>query len=150
MLAFREFLKFSIVGVLNTILDFAILNALSAVTRTYSGPLIILFNLAAFSGAVTQSYFLNKRWTFRRAGPGTRKEYGVFVLVNVGGAVLNSAIVFAMTTFIAPPFSVHPQLWLNTAKILAIPVSMLWNFAGAKFLVFRKRKPPEQLPERPS
>ncbi len=140
----RQFLKFGTVGAANTALDFLILNALSAATGTYAGPRIILINLIAWSAAVTQSYFLNKRWTFRHAAPHAKREYAAFLAVNAGGAGVNSAIVFFLTTFIAPPFGIHPQLWLNAAKLLAIPVSMLSNFAGAKWVVFRKRKPPHE------
>ncbi|PIT92367.1 MAG: hypothetical protein COU08_02585 [Candidatus Harrisonbacteria bacterium CG10_big_fil_rev_8_21_14_0_10_42_17] len=134
-----QFSKFAFVGALNSAIDLFILNVLSAFFRIYSGFFIILFNLASFSVAVLNSYYLNKRWTFQHAGVATKKEFTQFYLVNVGGVVINTAIVFVITTFIPTPPGLHPQVWLNVGKIVALPAGALWNFLCFRFLIFRER-----------
>jgi putative flippase GtrA len=140
----RQFIKFAAVGFMNSIVDFSIINALSAFTHIFSGPFIILFNVISFSVAVTNSYFFNKRWTFRQSRDGTVSEFLGFILVNIGGVLLNTSIVFFFTTFVPPFAAVHPQAWLNIGKIIALPVSTFWNFFGMKFFIFKRKLAPAQ------
>ncbi len=134
----REFITFAIIGFINSVVDFSIINILSAITHVFSGPLIILFNVISFSIAVTNSYFLNKRWTFHQSG-GTVGQFFGFILVNIGGVFINTTIVYFFTTFIPPIGAVHPQAWLNIGKIIALPISTFWNFFGMKFFIFQKK-----------
>lgn len=136
-----QFLKFLVVGVFNTVIDFAVLNVLSYATSVYAGSGIIGLNIVSFLAAVTNSYFWNKFWTFRHGLPVGAREYSKFMAVNLGGAVINSGIVYVITTIAEPVGGVHPQLWLNIAKIVALPVSTIWNFLGAKRFIFRHRLP---------
>ncbi|MEM4263579.1 MAG: GtrA family protein, partial [Candidatus Woesearchaeota archaeon] len=64
---FFEIGKFASVGILNTLIDFGILNLLSYLFTVHSGSAIALFNALSFSAAVVNSYFWNKFWTFRAA-----------------------------------------------------------------------------------
>ncbi len=132
-----QFIKFCIIGTSGLVIDFSVLNLLSTATSIYAGPFIALFNAVSFSVAVSNSYYWNRRWTFRHQGPVSASSVSRFMLVNAGGAFLNSAIVFILTTFVPPLFAVHPQLWLNAAKIIALPISTFWNFLGAKYFIFR-------------
>ena len=132
-----QFLKFSAVGLMNSAIDFAVLNLLSYITGIYGGPGIAALNAVAFSVAVANSYFWNKSWTFRSGASGKPDAFSKFFILNACGAGLNSGIVYAITTFIAPVGGLHPQIWLNVAKIAALPVSTLWNFLGAKHFIFR-------------
>lgn len=61
----KQFFKFLITGANNTGLDFLILNLLMFSFNTYKGWPIILFNIISFSLAVTNSYLINRFWTFR-------------------------------------------------------------------------------------
>lgn len=132
-----QFGKFGIVGVLNTGVDFLVLNILLSVFSVYSGLLVIVFNTISFSAAVINSYFLNKYWTFQN----TEKEavgsqFGKFLFVSLIGLIINTTIVFGLTTFVSPPFSLSVELWANGAKILATLVAFVWNFIGYKLWAF--------------
>ncbi|MEK7612068.1 MAG: oligosaccharide flippase family protein [Patescibacteria group bacterium] len=133
----KQLTKFLIVGTTSFIIDFGFLNILSSVFQIYSGPKIIILNTASFFIAVTNSYFFNKKWTFRYTSKTSLKEIFIYFGIYVGGTMLNSGIVFLFTTFVEPP-TTNPQTWLNIAKIIATPISLVWNFLGIKFLVFRK------------
>lgn len=142
-----QFLKFLVVGVFNTVIDFAVLNVLSYATGIYAGTGIIGLNIVSFLVAVTNSYFWNKFWTFRHGLPVRAREYSKFMAVNLGGAVINSGIVYVITTVAGPFGGIHPQLWLNVAKVVALPVSTIWNFLGAKRFIFRHRISAVSIPE---
>lgn len=131
-----QFFRYVIVGLLNTALDFFIFNVLSISFGVYSGLYLALINAIAFSVVITQSFLLNKFWTFRSSGAVIRVEFVKFFLVSLGALFINTAIVYVLTTPVGPPDGVSPLLWENAAKIIALGVNILWNFLGFKFFVF--------------
>lgn len=132
-----QFVKFVIVGFLNTALDFGVLNLLSYITGIYSGKEIIILNSVSFVIAMTNSYFWNKYWTFKKAGEAQVKEFLEFVTVGFIGLLINSGVVFTVTTYIAPFVNFSPEVMENLAKAFATIFSLVWNFVGFKFIVFR-------------
>jgi len=130
-----QFGKFAAVGFLNTAIDFGILNFLIAVTGISKGVGIIPMNAASFSIALVNSYFWNKEWVF----PGRKQaNFAIFVAVTLIGLAINSGIVYVLTTYVSPVFVQSDKLWANLAKVLATAVSLFWNFAGYKLVVFKK------------
>jgi putative flippase GtrA len=133
-----QFLKFAAVGFLNTAIDFGVLNILLFATGVQSGAALFILNIIAFTAATTNSYFWNKFWTFRDKGSIRPVQIGQFLTVSVIGALINSSVVYAISTFIDPLFGLSPTVWVNVAKIVATGFSFIWNFAGYKFIVFKK------------
>lgn len=135
--------KFILVGGLNTLIDFGVLNLLMWSTDIYKGSLIIGLNAISFLTAVTNSYLWNKFWTFKQdreaqvEKESIGKEFTQFVVVSLIGISLNTAIVYLITTFINPISGLSPVLWANLAKVVATFISLAWNFLGYKFIVFR-------------
>ncbi len=139
---FGQLAKFAVVGAMNTAVDFAVLNFLLWATGIYSGRWIILLNAIAFTAAVINSYIWNKFWTFRaeettQAGVVT-KEFSQFLIVSLIGMGINSGIVYGITTFIPPILGIGPEFWANFAKLAATGASLVWNFIGYKFIVFKR------------
>jgi len=134
----KQFSRFVVIGFMNTGLDFLVLNLLMWWTSIYSGKWIILLNVISFSVAVTNSYFWNKYWTFKDRDEVEVKEISQYLVVTIIGAGINTGIVFLITTFIQPIFGLSPELWANLAKAAATGVSLVWNFIGYKFFVFKK------------
>jgi len=131
-----QFGKFLAVGTLNTGIDFGTLNLLSWLTGIYGGVRLAPINVPGVLLALTNSYLLNKHWTFKTPlYPGRRA--GRFVLVSLAGMGLNTALMVALTHFVMRPTGLTPQLWENLAKVLATGGTLLWDFFGYKFLVFR-------------
>ena len=58
------------------------------------------------------------------------------------GIFINSGIVIFLTTCVDPLFNLSPERWLNIAKVCATAISLIFNFLGFKFLVFRKKEKP--------
>ncbi len=137
--SFLQFGKFFIVGLLNTGLDFAILNFLMWMTNTYEGQSIVYFNTISFSIAVLNSYFLNKYWTFGDSSKAQApQQFAKFFGVSAIGWGLNTGIMYSVTTLISPILGLSPALWANFAKLMATGVVLAWNFAGYKLFVFKK------------
>src|SRR3989344_2114598 len=111
--------KFALVGVLNTAIDFGVLNFLIFLTNYTQGTGIGLINVPSFSLAILNSYIWNRKWVFEKMGEG---NFFTFV---------------AVTTFIPPAFNLSPTVWANVAKVFATVFSMIWNFTGYKLIVFR-------------
>ena len=136
-----QFAKYAATGAMNSATDLGIFNFLSMSFGVFSGPLIVLFNSLSFSVAVTNSYFWNNLWAFKKEGAKLGfSQYFKFVGVTVGGLVINNIIVYIVTTTIGAPGSISEALWENVAKLVAVPAAVLWNFFGYKMLVFRVRQ----------
>lgn len=136
---FLQFGKFVIIGFINTAIDFAVLNMLMYLTNIYKGQEIIIFNAISFTVAVTNSYIMNKYWTFGdKNREGTAKQFIEFLAVSIVGIILNTTIVYGVTTLVQPMFGMGIKLWANFAKAMATAVVLGWNFIGYKFFVFKK------------
>ena len=136
---FVQFIKFAFVGGINTGIDFAVLNSLMWISGIYEGKEIIFLNIIAFTVATINSYFMNKRWTFEVKGKKeVGKEFSQFILISLIGISINTGIVYSITTFIEPSFGLSSPLWANFAKASATAISLIWNFIGYKFIVFKK------------
>jgi putative flippase GtrA len=135
-----QFIKFVMVGLMNTAIDFAVLNLLMWQTGIYEGKWMFLLNAISFTVAVSNSYFWNKYWTFRAKGPAIEPaQMGQFLIVSLIGVAINSSIVYMFTTNITPFFGLGRELWANAAKMLATGLTLIWNFIGYKFIVFNKK-----------
>ncbi len=145
-----QFAKFGILGFLNTAIDFGVLNLLSLYTGLTSGFIIGGVNVPGFVIAATNSYFWNKFWVFaKERKEGEKVNYSdflTFVIVVVSGAVINGGAVVLVSTYVSPLFNFSPGQWLNAAKISATVISLVWNFLGFKFFVFKSREKTPEIP----
>ncbi len=130
--------KFGMVGVLNTTIDFGVLNVLSWATGITKGVGVTVIALISFTLAITNSFFWNRFWTFRQKGT---KDVGVegakFFVVSLIGAGINAVIVYTVSTHIQPLFGLSEQLWLNAAKLVSTFCVFTWNFVGYKYWAFK-------------
>jgi len=127
--------KFCLVGVLNTVIDFGVLNLLITLTGIQAGLGIVPLNIMSFTTATINSYFWSKHWVF--VGSKSSK-FITFLVVSVLGIVINTLVVYALTTFVSAPGSMSATVWANVAKVVATLVSLVWNFLGYKLVVFKK------------
>jgi putative flippase GtrA len=138
--AYHQVLRFIAVGVVNTAIDLAVLNVLIAATdRGRSGIVYLLFKAVSFTCATTNSYFLNRHWTFAGASGGKAVERQAleFAVVSVLGLIVN---VTAATSFVAvvPVLVVSEKLWPSVGALFGTCCSLVTNFFGYKFFVFKR------------
>ncbi len=132
-----QIVRFVEVGVFNTAIDFGILNLLIWITGITGGLAIAPLNAASFLCATTNSYFWNRIWTFEKKEKATGREFVQFLIVSGIGIGLNTGIVVVGTGWLAPWAGLSGGAWVNIMKVIATLVSMVWNFLGYKFIVFK-------------
>jgi len=133
----HQIAKFIVVGGLNTFLDFAVLNFLIGSSGITSGVGFRFLKGISFLVAVINSYFWNKHWTFKiKANGGTKSIQ--FVVVSTIGLFINVGIAAFIVDVIGPVGNITPVIWANTATLIAVAGSQIWNFLSYKFVVFRK------------
>lgn len=129
--------KFIIVGGLNTFLDFAVLNFLIASSGIASGAGFSFFKGISFLVAVVNSYFWNKHWTFESTA-NKNLEFIQFIVVSAIGLFINVGVASFIVNSIGAPGTISDALWANIGALIAVAASLIWNFFGYKFIVFRK------------
>ncbi len=129
--------KFIIIGGLNTFLDFAIFNLLIASSGIAAGLGLSFFKGISFLVAVTNSYFWNKHWTFE-SGSKKELEFIQFVVVSTIGLFINVGALSFIVNTVGAPGGISPTLWANFGALVAVAASLIWNFLGYKFIVFRR------------
>ncbi|OWK27358.1 MAG: hypothetical protein US76_03950 [Parcubacteria group bacterium GW2011_GWA2_38_13b] len=135
-----QFFRFVAVGLLNTGIDFGILNILVWFFGIAIGWPVAVFNIVATGIAMVNSYFLNKYWAFKKTEKNnTAKEGFLFVIFTFLGMGINTGAVYCFVNFFDPLFGINETLWLNLGKIFATVLSLFWNFFWYKFIVFRNK-----------
>jgi len=130
--------------VLNTAIDFAVLNFLLYLFQINSSQhesLYVVFKVISFSLACTNSYFLNKHWVFKKEAPDVvqKQELLRFISVSLVGLLVNGAVAFVVLTLGTKAYPLHPTLWANIGALTGIIFVLLSNFLGYKYLVFHQK-----------
>ncbi|MDD5341307.1 MAG: GtrA family protein [Patescibacteria group bacterium] len=122
----RQFLKFCLVGILNTIIDYGVYLFFSRALGLY----FLYANIVSVLVAMTFSFFANKYWTFGNFENKLASQYLKFFLIAIFYFILYNAIFY---------FSVK---YLNVfdllAKLVAIALGLFWNFFANKYWTFKK------------
>lgn len=122
----RQFTKFCFVGLINASIDFIVYLTLTRIFNLY----FILANLGSFIIAVTSSFLINKKWTFRDQGKDQVKKYIKFIITNLIGLGINTTLLYCFVTYLG--------LYDIIAKILAIILTTFWNFSASKYWTFKR------------
>lgn len=133
-----QFIRFFCVGLLNTGIDFGVLNFLIYLTGKSSGVYFPVFKSVSFIVAVTNSYFMNKRWTFKSSESAKTSEFLKFFGVNIVGWGINVGVATYVVNYVSAPAGISPVLWANIGAFSAVAFTLVWNFIGMKFIVFKK------------
>ena len=126
--AFGQFMRMIGIGLINTVVDFSLLNFFFAVL----GWGEILSVTVALVIASLVAYVLNRRFTFRLDGGLRVRETVAFVGVNVVALLLTNLLVWIAIEQLGN----LTQLQLNLVKILATGLILLPKFAGYRDFVF--------------
>lgn len=141
----RQFIKFGIVGGIGAVVDFGTYNIL---TRAIGwddiylifGYEIIAANLVSVFLAIVSNFLLNKYWTFRDTSEKVVQQWSKYFLLNFITFILNQ-ILTSFFAFRVPIIAIIVGAQKdNVAKALAIGLILFVNFAGSKFLIFRRQK----------
>lgn len=144
--AVKQFIRFALIGALNTAVDFLILNGLIlAFGLDKNDPKYIIFKIISFTAAVTNSFLWNKWWVFRKrnADEASQKNLTVeltqFISISVVGLIIDIVIATAVyhSGHIWFP-DISTTWWANIGALAGTLVVLVSNFFGYKFIVFKK------------
>jgi putative flippase GtrA len=119
----RQFVRYGLVGIVGTLLDFALLWALLHV-RVWS-PLAVT---AAYGLATGVQFFLNRHWSFRATSGAVIPQAGTYAVITVINWLVALVFVEAGTSV----FHLAPLV----AKALSIPPSAVVGFLGNRYVTF--------------
>ena len=116
--------RFCLVGGLNTLVDGGVFALLNLAGLSWAPA-----HTVSYSAGVVNSFVWNRFWTFERRGRPAGPEMLRFVLLNLLSWGLALGTIAVLTQAWAWP--------VLAAKVGAIAVSLLVNFAGSRLWVFR-------------
>lgn len=122
-----QFIKFSLVGVSNTLVNYLVFLLLYSLLGLHYLPSAALGWIAG----IINSYLLNRRFTFRARHSANLGEGLRFGLVSAGAGVLNLIVLHMLVEWAG----MMPEL----AQVLAIICSYIPNFLFTKLWIFRGR-----------
>lgn len=145
----RRFLKFGLIGVLNTLVDFVVFYFVNKLIG--DGPALAAFgtvlllgpyisNTISYIVANIHSFLWNKFWTFEKKDKLTRREVGRYIVTSCGFLVISSiGLSIFMWVFRLPVFAglIPEDLIPLAAKIPNTCVTMVYNYLMNKFWVFK-------------
>jgi len=117
-----QLLRFIAIGVINTALDFIVLNVVSKTFNISSGLQLGQINVIGFSLAVVQSYFWNRYWAF--SSQQTVALWKNFVRLVLVGALGALAVLFVL---FGSSFSAPAIYYLIIFGLFAVLELILWN-----------------------
>src|ERR1700693_2916708 len=130
-----QFVRFGLVGCVNTTIDLLVLNGLLWLWPAQGTARLLLFNTLAYACGALNSFVFNRYWTFQREGSPNAREGARFLLVTLAAIVCNDLILWLMST-ILHPVHLTPTLWTNVSKVVAIGSTILLSYLGMRLWVF--------------
>lgn len=128
-----QLIRFGLIGVINTALDFGLLFILKSV-----GLMATTANIFSTSIAFVFSFFANKKYTFRSSGTNIVREMILFVAVTLFGLwVLQTGVIWLVLPHLSKLLR-SSEMGLLVTKLIATTVSMTWNYILYDKLVFKK------------
>lgn len=138
--------RFGMVGILNTLIDFAIFNALSG-KRIRLGKLKA--NTISTTVAMTCSFLLNRNYVFSGHGNPVTEALLFFVITAFGLYILQNGVIYLFTKSWSWPGRITSRVvdllhipfdseWVlkNSAKVIGTVVSLTWNYLLYSKVVF--------------
>ena len=126
---FGQAVRFGLVGVVNTLVDYTVYFLLMRIPFVSEHYLIA--QVCGYSAGMVNSLFMNKYFTFKQKEKMSLKQVGLFVLVNLLALGMSSLVlIFAEEKLMLGHF------W---SKTISMAGSIVVNFVGSRFLVFRKK-----------
>lgn len=140
----RQIVRFAVVGVLNTLVDFAVFQTLNLTLGWVYGAQVL-----AYICGVVNSYLWNSNWTFREERTRSFREMTLFVVVNLVSLGVSLGMIWLCRTV----FGITNEWaagWMpavlsrfvkgdTIAKLIATAVAISVNYLGNRLFVFHRK-----------
>jgi putative flippase GtrA len=131
----RQFLRYCLVGGVNTAIDLLVLNILLWRFPTNNVQVLVVYNSFAYSSGAVSSFFLNKYWTFRQKHRTTRREVMRFASILLLEVLYSNGLVWLAGKALQPVIA-NPTLWGNASKLIAVAVGAVISYIFMRFWTF--------------
>lgn len=145
----KKFIKFGIIGVLNTLVDFVVFYFMNRLIG--DGPIWVVLGLSISVGVLAantisyivsniHSFLWNKFWTFKKKEKITRREVGRYLVTSCGFLIISSiGLSIFMAILQTPGLAglIPASLVPLAAKIPNTCITMFYNYLMNKFWVFQ-------------
>ena len=129
-------LRFTIVGSINTALDFSILFIL---TMLFNIPKELANFISTFV-AFLFSFFANKKYTFKSTSKNLKRQFLLFTVVTLFGLWVIQTIIITAITPVFTNLGINKPAALLISKLIATAASLIWNYTLYSKVVFKKPK----------
>ena len=143
-----RFLRFCVVGVIGTAIDFGVFNLMHNVLHVHQ----VLSNTLSVSAAIVNNYLWSRYWVYpetknRQGG----RKFAQFAVVSVIAWALNTGILWSgdhwllggeglLAGLVAPVAAAmgvaHSVFSSNAAKVIATGIVLFWNFFANRLWTF--------------
>lgn len=125
--SYRQVVKFGLVGALNTGVDLGFYLIFNRLLHIY----YLTSKVLSFAIAASNSYILNKTWTFRNKDKNYAKQFLQFLVVSSVGLALNATMMYLLVSIV--------HLSDMISFFLAVLTVMTWNFFANKYWTFKEQ-----------
>ena len=129
-------LRFTIVGSINTVIDFSILFTL---TTLFNIPKELANFISTFISFLF-SFFANKKYTFKSTSKNLKRQFLLFTVVTLFGLWVIQTIIITATTPVFTNLGINKPAALLISKLIATVASLIWNYTLYSRVVFKKSK----------
>lgn len=127
---FRQFVKFGIVGVINTIVSYGIYSAL-----VYLGLYYVVANVMAYIVGTIVSYILNSNFVFKKSEGECRSIWKTFIKMCTSYAFVNLLLQSLLLALLVEKMGLSKYI----APLFILCITVPLNFVLNKFWAFKKK-----------
>ena len=118
-----QLIKFGVVGVIATVIDFAVLMFMKEVMHID----VLVASAVSFSVSVIANYILSMLFVFKSKEKSKAKEFIIFVALSIGGLLLNQAVMWVGTEVM--------DIYYLYVKVFAFIFIPIYNFVTRKIFL---------------
>ncbi|MDO4925287.1 MAG: GtrA family protein [Turicibacter sp.] len=119
-----RFIKFGLVGVLNTAINWIIFILLNSLGAYY-----IISNIISYSLSTLNSYIWNSKWVFKYNGDNIKETTFKFIILNIIGLILNTCILYVLVDILGLSKIIGLIITTGIVMILNYFINKLWVFS---------------------
>ena len=123
-----QLIKFGIVGVIATLIDLGVLMLLTELLNVD----VLISSAVSFTVSVVANYILSMLFVFKSGKNSKVKEFIIFVLLSIGGLLINQFIMWIGTEFMSVYY-----LWVKAFATVFVPI---YNFVTRKVFLEKNSK----------
>ena len=120
---FKQIVRFSIVGIIATLIDYGLLYFCTDYLKIY----YLISSIISFIVSVIINYILSIKWVFDVKKKQTFKEFVIFIFLSIIGLLINQFILYFCTDIV--------NIYYMLSKLIATLIVMIYNFVTRKIFI---------------